>query len=1267
MAHVDEKENIADGLVASTSLKAPSLSPKKTAPKKKRAKSIGPGGLEKEEEAPLKESKGNRRKSAFVPAVKSILSSNAEDERKRKEARRKSLAKRRVSFAPEATLHTWDVVEYMRDATSSSAASDATRRASLASQAPQPESDPVEPPSTPPEQIAEPELEDEATPANQRESHQKKNRRVSGIPPMNFNNPDDVYSSSPLSADNASPGNHIAESESEDDDEDEDEDATAKLGPTPDTEDSSQSSARLDAMLRQAFEQAGTQRLDFDEDGEMTMEMADDEVTASFKPWARKAAEAQEPAQSSSPARSEADDDMSMDVTRAIGRIVDEPEAQSSDMEDDTGMSMELTMPLGSIQAMAAANNRRKSLKRRVSAVEPSQGSPTAKKPASRRTSLRNRRKSEESVMDDATMDLTMAVGAIKSNTPAEREDDQDRRSSLGSVAMDETMDFTMAVGSIKTAPAPVEETQDSDAEDDGFTMEFTKVVGPGIKRTDKPTPIAEQPATVDYPLLPELTKTPTPEKPVVAAPSPTISKAQTPQESPKESPQEVTTAAPEQQLDPLPVPVERTPTKSPATKSNLDPGTPEFVRELPAGDVEPSPFVRRTPLSALKKEAITTPVSSTKAKVAVTPTSNNKKRESFIIPADPVEAPILNRRRSSLSGVQFSPIGAPREEPTLRSTALLSNSIKLLSTPCKASLATPVKRGMTPKKTQTPQKQATPKQKTPTPKQKTPRKSMSPKKRVVFGAEPEKDEPSAEGLDEDAEDVERITLSDFLSLTKIAFMDVSASKRRATVAPSAFRDMDVDETPETLDRYVVAGACVVPEYELYSHACHEMKRYISSGREAVRQIEADVEEDNPLLFSEYLTAPPDQRSVMDTQFKNMKANARLEARGEWYSWRSTLLSTLKAGLLSTLDAFQHDEASLANQERLLDVVLPPLVEQQEQLTKQQRQLQQRHDELNSCDREELEQTRENLIATDADLQAKRELLMQLQQELADKDARIEAIRERKVECLAEIKAAERVREECRGWSTTEVRDLKGMHCPSQTPPNTDSLPAKVTALENAHGWSITSASSSSITMTHLSDLELYFQPSCFATNANPPTPNGSISLAYVGDSAQPHPRPLTTSKRFFLQLIRAQLHCLPQAQTSVAQVLALVKNGWAAACAVAEGVRWLDLAYVTDESILSDERMGVTADMLLPTVQTKVRVHFEIGVAIAQGEVETEVGIKAEVVYGEKYGEEKMGAFLREFCGGVVRGERDMTVWADGMVDLAQRLKKTGRKGERK
>jgi kinetochore protein Spc7/SPC105 len=201
--------------------------------------------------------------------------------------------------------------------------------------------------------------------------------------------------------------------------------------------------------------------------------------------------------------------------------------------------------------------------------------------------------------------------------------------------------------------------------------------------------------------------------------------------------------------------------------------------------------------------------------------------------------------------------------------------------------------------------------------------------------------------------------------------------------------------------------------------------------------------------------------------------------------------------------------------------------------------------------------------------------------------------------------------------------------------------------------------------MTHMNDLELYFQPSAFGTGTN--TPNESISLAYIGDSATPYPRPLTTSKRFFLQLIRAQLHCIPQSQTRVSALLALVKNGWATALAVAEGIRWLEHNYITEEFILSDERMGISANMLLPTVQTKVKVTFEVGVGIGKEGVDTDVHAKAEVVYGEKYGEEKMGAFLRDFCGSQVKSVDDMALWADSMLDLAARLRKTGRKGERK
>lgn len=835
---------------------------------------------------------------------------------------------------------------------------------------------------------------------------------------MNFNNPDDVYSSSPLSGDNASPGgdnNGSSDSES-------DEDLTENLGASPDTEDSSQSSARLDAALREAANQATTQRLDLDdededENGDMTMDIAQDEITSAFKPWAKKSFVTEYDKENASPAFSPArtvaeDDDMSMDITRAVGRIIpqdqqqkqqqqeqeqeQQPDNASSDIDED--MTMDLTMPLGSIRAMVAnaPANRRKSLKRRISMLEASQGSP-AKRPTDRRASLRQRLQSQENVSEDATMDLTMAIGGIvRGPVPAST-----GGASIETPVEDATMDFTLAMGNIKNNQSPVqieEDMQDEEVEDEDLSMEFTKIVGPGIKRS--------------------ILASATPEKSADATPTPT-GKTPTPQKlSAKKSPGRRRSSILRSEAEAVPeVLKDITPsTSGDVVYPTLDPGTPEIVRQKDIEEIEPSPFVRRTPLSASKeKESIATPTSQ---KGTGTPKA---------IPDDPLAAPILNRRRSSLSAVQFSPLGAPREEPVLKSTSLLSNSIKLLSTPRKQSLMSPVKRGMTPKKAQTPQKQPTPKQKTPTPKKASPRKSMSPRKRVVFG-EQEQEEPEAEeSVAEDFSEVERISLQDFLDMTKIRFMDLSTTKRRHTAAPSAFHDVEVEEKEESLDRFVVAGACTLPEYELYQHACHEMKKYISDGRHFVRTMEANVLEENPLLFSEYLTAPPDQRVVMDNQFKNLKTNARLEARGEWYTWRSTLLQDLKSGLLHTMDGFKRDESTLINQEQLLDVVLPPLVEKKELLSTECKRLQQRHDELNSCDREELEQTREKLTATDAELEEKKRLLAQLQKELADKEVRIEAAKSRKVECIEEIKAAERMREECRGWSTSEVSNLKSM------------------------------------------------------------------------------------------------------------------------------------------------------------------------------------------------------------------------------------------------
>ncbi|TIA51022.1 Spc7-domain-containing protein [Aureobasidium pullulans] len=379
---------------------------KSPSPKKSRSKSIGPGGLD----------------SVAASAVKSILPSK-EDEAKRREARRKSLANRRVSFAPEATLHTWDVIEYMRDATASSNSSDHARAQQ------QFDSDP---PSTPPEQADEDEDDLPDSPEHQRDAHQQKRRRSSAIPPMNFNDLDD-YSSSPVSGSS----NVEASSDVEEDVESEDDgDSTAMSLDQGDNTllseqsgDSTGSSARLDAALRQASDQAGTRGIDFDEYGDMSMEMAGDEITNAFKPWAQGQHFAAEDQENNNPFDSvfrpgpqpgeddeeEGDDDMSMDMTRAVGRIIpqQQPQEDQEETEDEGDMTMDMTKPMGAIWT---AN----------------QSHPQAQEV-------------EEDETRDMTMDMTRPVGRIIQTHQHLYQQSPERTVSFG----DETMDLTQAVGKI--------------------------------------------------------------------------------------------------------------------------------------------------------------------------------------------------------------------------------------------------------------------------------------------------------------------------------------------------------------------------------------------------------------------------------------------------------------------------------------------------------------------------------------------------------------------------------------------------------------------------------------------------------------------------------------------------------------------------------------------------------------------------------------------------------------------------------------------------
>lgn len=81
-------------------------------------------------------------------------------------------------------------------------------------------------------------------------------------------------------------------------------------------------------------------------------------------------------------------------------------------------------------------------------------------------------------------------------------------------------------------------------------------------------------------------------------------------------------------------------------------------------------------------------------------------------------------------------------------------------------------------------------------------------------------------------DDGERMHLQDFLNMTSIRFMELTTTKRRHTIVPSAGRDSTAadDKDDVSLEGCVVAGACTVPMLELYQHVSETHRGRVGCG-----------------------------------------------------------------------------------------------------------------------------------------------------------------------------------------------------------------------------------------------------------------------------------------------------------------------------------------------------------------------------------------------------------------------------------------------------
>lgn len=202
--------------------------------------------------------------------------------------------------------------------------------------------------------------------------------------------------------------------------------------------------------------------------------------------------------------------------------------------------------------------------------------------------------------------------------------------------------------------------------------------------------------------------------------------------------------------------------------------------------------------------------------------------------------------------------------------------------------------------------------------------------------------------------------------------------------------------------------------------------------------------------------------------------------------------------------------------------------------------------------------------------------------------------------------------------------------------------------------------------MTYNRTLQLFFTPASFRSSESPAKlENSPISLTYIADAHEYHPQPLTTEKRFFLQIMRAQLQCLQQSQTKVKDLLAFVSSSWETASTIAEQARVLGVSYITEPTITSDEAMAIRSFILLNAMKTKVEVVFEVKVRSGDGVASLSVGVKsrAKVCYGEGLKEKKMGEFLESKIAVKGKGAKESGVWAKAVGELEQRLVARGKK----
>ncbi|KAG0215771.1 hypothetical protein BGX28_008081 [Mortierella sp. GBA30] len=243
----------------------------------------------------------------------------------------------------------------------------------------------------------------------------------------------------------------------------------------------------------------------------------------------------------------------------------------------------------------------------------------------------------------------------------------------------------------------------------------------------------------------------------------------------------------------------------------------------------------------------------------------------------------------------------------------------------------------------------------------------------------------------DDSAEMQPISLSKFLSLVGISFLDhLNASTRRRTVPNN-----ESDSSTEACRRedFVKAKAIYMQELESYRDACGLLKDSTESSRAFSADQERKVLKKNPQYFIEYRDSDLESKEFMKERLKLIKVHSKLVTNADFTSWKSEVLERQQESLEHHLGKLKEDIAHLQHIGSGLAREKAKAMPRSEELRRLKEDADERHRSYEQCDKEQLAHLAEAVEEQGAQIDHYNLVREKKERELAEMRARVEQLK----------------------------------------------------------------------------------------------------------------------------------------------------------------------------------------------------------------------------------------------------------------------------------